>query len=71
MFTNHVGPLKGEEGLFSPSMEDIAYSGVSIYRIQAPKFLGFPRVLGFFGNPNTSLLMDLGPWIWVTKVGFE
>ena len=44
---------------------------VSIYRIQAPKFLGFPRVLGFFGNPNTSLLMDLGPWIWVTKVGFE
>ena len=48
------------------------WSGLSvIYRVGAPKFLGFPQVLGFFGNPNTSLLMDLGPWIWVTKVGFE
>ena len=56
MFTNHVGPLKGEEGLFSPSMEDIAYSGIAfIWQVTA----GVVYSLNFFKNVDFSLFVDL------------
>ena len=56
MFTNHVGPLKGEEGLFSPSMEDIAYSALKPVDTTLEEL---KLVLELFSNHHTTITGDL------------
>ena len=56
MFTNHVGPLKGGEGLFSPSMEDIAYSALKPVDTTLKEL---KLVLELFSNHHTTITGDL------------
>ena len=51
---------KYSDRLGSKSRVLVRFECVSIYRIQAPKFLGFPRVLGFFWQPKYITIDGFG-----------